>query len=300
MPIYGVGDVANAYREGRTFQSFFTRTASGVASTTGTWVDSGMANGSTGYDVKTGDPLSFTPRTLTSNRGGIWPGPAMESGKTRHIVYASAVVAANNVNPYNSLMFYDLLGYYPLIDGSIPDTQVMDNTQTLPRYTDGSGVMGVWINHLAPTTANGTGTMTFVNHAGVTQSASVRLTAAAAGVGVVCTASGVGSTAGGNIFQPLGTGSLGIRSLTDVSFSTAQPGGFLCFMLVRPLFTMVSGGTQLVSGGNQFATEMCFTCQKAGIYPEVKDGAAINFLSMHNGGGATLGSHHGSLTFAWG
>jgi len=54
------------------------------------------------------------------------------------------------------LILCDYLLYYPSVDDSISDTQILDNTVTLPRYTDGKGVQVI-----AVTVAGRTGGQSF-------------------------------------------------------------------------------------------------------------------------------------------
>jgi hypothetical protein len=88
-------------------------------------------------------------------------------------------------------------------------------------------------------------------------------------------------------FLPLGDGCGGVRSIESIQFGGAA-GGFICACLVRPLAKNQMYETNV-------PTEKMFGFDKL-TFPEVKQGAYLNFMIQRSGTGA--GSLRSELVFA--
>lgn len=295
MPIYGVGDLTRAYDEGRVHTQFFRKNNNGVPNVQNQWAWGGLGVGNPASDQLIGTALAFTPRTVTNQSGGIWPGIVPPSGQTKHVVFAELRLSTTNATfLYENVAFFDMLGYYPLIDGNESATQTMDNTQTLPRYTDGVGVRAMLVSHISASTANGTGTINFIDADGASRSTTLRSFNNTNPGTIQSSRGGTATEAAWMQFD----NTKGVRSITSVAWDTIQPGGYHAIVLVRPLFNVVVGGPPVLS--NTYATmDKCFTCRNAGMFPQIQDGCALNWIWRHSSAANTT-DFFGHITFAWG
>jgi hypothetical protein len=296
MTFATVGDVARAYDEGRVHTQRFVKTSG--TSVQNAWVWWGQGAGAPAADFLVGAPGEFTPVVQTNQNKGIWPGVTTPSGFTKHLVAATiSIDTGATTNQWESVILMDVLGYYPLVDGSIPDEQFMDNTLSLTRYTSGAGVRIFIMGQVSATSANGNGTITYIDDTDTQRTVPLRTITQVNNLGQAAPTAAA-TTEGGN-WVALASGSKGVKRIVSLNFGTSQPQGLLCFVLVYPITTIMCGGPQ-PAGANRLApTEKCFTCRNGSLYPRIYDGAALNFLSRHSGGNnATL--FWGDLTFAWG
>jgi hypothetical protein len=97
------------------------------------WADPTFASGQPAYDAHVGSPATFTPCVAQKNDAIYFPG--IGTGEERYLAEAQMWASQATFNGPISVVFFDLLGYYPLIDGDSTDTQAFDNTQPLPCRT---------------------------------------------------------------------------------------------------------------------------------------------------------------------
>ena len=269
-------------------KSTFTTTAH----TAGLWYSLFRGGGNPPADtiLGTGTNLAFQALTdATTSATGIPHGGNVSGFK--HLVSAAAQTAAATTAPC-VLMLVDLLGFYPITTVTTTGAQTLNNTVTLPRYTDGAGVQAF----LTPSTVMGAATpnlsIGYTNSAGT----AARATPATLPIGNTAAAvtsivySGTGSGKFGP-FMPLQAGDAGIRSVQSVNISASYLSGVLNLVLCRPLLTLpittlgVTAERDLV---NQFMS-----------MPKIYDGACLTWL-MLAGAATPVGSPlSGHLEFAW-
>jgi hypothetical protein len=201
-----------------------------------TWPSVGLPNTGTYPGVA----LAAAQQDNTTPGGIAFPNPP--SGMTRHLLHFLMGGAGSATT--GILYLLDRLLVYPAISHTINTLQTFANPVTLPRYTDGVGVMAF----LEVTTLIGTGTPTvtlnYINHLG--QAA-------------VTTFSAVNALAVGSLmpavtlYIPLAAGDLGIRQATSIQFSAGQSAGVSALVLARPL-----GSLPVLLAGN-LATRDWFT-----------------------------------------
>ena len=136
MPIQTLSDLNAAFDAGAWHLQRFQKNA-GTAHAL-QWADPTFASGQPAYDAHVGTPMVFTPCVAQKNDAIYFPG--IQPGQHRHLTSATFWSNQGTYNGAGSIVIFDLLGYYPLIDGDSTDLQEADNTLTLPRYTDGEGV----------------------------------------------------------------------------------------------------------------------------------------------------------------
>lgn len=280
----GFGNVkayVDAHLEGRTHFCSFRKVPS-QATVAGWWADLSMAAGNPPPNYYASSPL--VAATLDGFRG-VFHGDA-KAPSTKHLTELGLVTpTAGLVGQY---MLLDYLLYYPFVDCDDGDTQVMDNTATLPRYTDGAGVQ-VMAVAVAPTTGGGSFTFDYVNQDGLAKTSPVQgcSTTAASIASIITSQPNVANS--GWPFLPLASGDTGVRSITSVQFSVLN-GGLMALVLVKPLADSVVREINTMR-------EVSFVNGRAGS-PRVVDGAYLNFI-MNCAGSIAAGQLAGFGRFAW-
>ena len=179
-----------------------------------------------------GTPLAATPISQSQDLG-FFHGSSVSPAE-KYIYRTTLMTSSATTFRFGYIM--DYLMYYPLIDDGTTDPQIMDNTQTLPRYTDGKGVQMMAIS-VAGRTGGQSFYVTYTNQDGVTGRTSgtvVQNTSAALGAVVTSNTAGTGNTP---LFIPLQEGDTGVRAVESVVMIGADVGLF-SIVLVKPLVTV--------------------------------------------------------------
>jgi hypothetical protein len=291
MAIAGTKDLADAFTQGRWHLQRFQKNAGSTGDSH--WQDWSFASGQPAYDARIGDSLTFTPFTASRNDAIYFPG--ISASHKRHLVSMAVYTTPSGTGQLTvAYQMYDLLGVYPLIDGDNTDAQVMDNTDSLPRYTDGIGVRAVLVNHVAPAAAAGSpAAINYVNADDEAKSMTVYTTLF--GSGKAAWSMETAGTGTGNLYLPVD--GRGIKRVTSLQFSTA-PGGLWAVYLVKPIEGIVwngglAGVTQTVYAVKDIAQHSSFHL------PVIEDGAWLGFFYMPNGSSRTVATF-GYAVFAWG
>lgn len=242
----------------------------------------------------TGTNLAFQATSeSTAGAGGIqhW---GNVSPATKHIINASAFSAAATSCPA-VLMLVDLLWFYRVSSVTTTTAQTLNNTVTIPRYTDGAGVQAFMWNTNA--TALGAATpnlsINYTNSAGTAG----RATPATLPIGKTAASNGLilySGTGAGKYwpFMPLQSGDAGIRSIQSVTISTSYVSGEFSIGLCKPLLTL-----PLTTIG--VASERDLMNQVPSL-PQVQDGANLVWMLYDGVATPTNTSYFGHLDFAWG
>jgi hypothetical protein len=189
----------------------------------------------------------------------------------------------------------DYLLFYPFVETSSAIPQVMDNTITLPRYTDGKGVqiMPVIVGGGDAAAAVHTFTVSYTNSDGVA-GRTTKPTAVTNSniVGTLATSSWNGTQTSGP-FLPLQTGDSGVRSIQSMQVTGTPDTGLLCFVLVKPI-----AGLSVLEA--LVPSEVEYFVDTATL-PEIKDNAYLNFIVSTNGNANMSGSiTQGLMEVIWG
>ena len=195
-----------------------------------------------------------------------WPNTAPQKQYLRMTTAMSASATGLPIN----LTLCDFLLYYPSVDDSILDPQILDNTVTLPRYQDWK-----WVQVIAVTVAGRTGFQsfyfTYTNSDGVSGRISQTVMQnTIAAIWTITTSSLSSVWMSGNPFIGLQSGDTGVRSIESVTMLWVDVWLF-SLILVKPLAgTMIREQTAPV--------EKDYLIETSDI-PEIKDDAYLNFLS---------------------
>lgn len=268
-----------------------------TAHTAGTWyfLNQGGGNPAAGTILGTGTNLAFqATNDSTATAAGIQHGGNVGGGTGyKHIINASAFSASATTMPA-VLMLVDMLGFYPITTVTTTGAQTLNNTVTLPRYTDGAGVQAI----LVPSTVMGAGTptctLTYTNSAGTASrttpsTPALPLINATAPVSQVAY-SGTGAGKYGP-FLPLANGDAGIRSVQSVNFSATMTSGVMNLILVKPLLTL-----PMTTIG--VAAERDLLNQVPSL-PKVYDGANLQWMLYAGAATPVSSPFYGHLDFAW-
>ena len=137
MSVNSTQQVINAEINGATRRYIWRKVPSQVT-TAGYWFDLSLSPGNPvpkyWFDAT---PL-IAKSIAQSTDGGIWHGP--DTAPQQQFLRMTTAMSSSGTGLPLPLILCDYLLYYPSIDDSVLDTQVLDNTVTLPRYTDGKGV----------------------------------------------------------------------------------------------------------------------------------------------------------------
>ena len=228
----GIKDVVDSVLKGQVRNYQWRKTPSQVT-TAGIWFDlantSGMPPAKQWFDAA---PLTATQIKQSTDKG-IYHGPNVSPAQ-KHL--RKTIVMGNVATPMPmAMMLCDYLLYYPTIDDSETALQEMDNTVTLPRYTDGKGVQ-----MMAVTTGARTGgktfTVTYTNSDGVAgRTAKVMQQNTSSILGTITTSMFTPTNLGtGGPFIALQHGDSGVRSVESVQMNGIDT-GFFTIILVKPL-----------------------------------------------------------------
>lgn len=289
MSIRGQKDVVDAELEGRVRQYTFRKTPS-QATTAGLWFDLSMSPGNPVPKYWFDAPGAIAKAISQSADGGIFHG-ANTSPQQQYARSVLAMTATATALPI-TLWLCDYLLYYPTIDDSVLDPQLMDNTVTLPRYTDGEGVMAVAIS-VAARTGGQSFSFSYTNSDGVagrTSATVIQNTASALGTVVTSATATAGGLGSGNPFIGLQSGDRGIRSIESVTMNGGDVGLF-AIILVKPILQ-----TTIKEITAPYEKDMLI---HAGVLPKIEDDAYLNFLCLPQG---TLAATAliGDLKVIWG
>lgn len=286
MAIRSLSDLNAAFAAGRFHVQRFQKNA-GTAHAK-VWADPSYASGQPAYDARVGTPLTFTP-SIAQKNDAIWF-PGINAGEERYLVEAQMRSNQSTYNGPISVALFDLLGYYPLIDGDSNDLQECINDASLPRYTDGLGVVAVMVNHIAPGVQNGVTIIGYTDSDDVDRTVTVDIPNN--GQNLVCSGASPSAGAASSTYG-LPLPGRGIKRINTVQHSIA-PGGLHCIYLIRPLGSMVLGDN-LVTAEKSFITEKGFAP------PRIHDGAWLGWFDMLAAGTtARTVAWFGNFTFAWG
>lgn len=264
-----IKDLVDSENNGQTSFFVFRKTPS-QATVTRLWFDMSMSPGNPIPQYYIGAIATATPLKHSTD-GGIYHSKAVSPQKK---FLRKTTLMSNSATGLPAMfLLLDYLMFYPFIDEGTTDEQFMDNTQTLPRYTDGAGV-----KIMAVSVAGRTGGQSFVvsytNQDGVsgrTTLAALENTAASNGQIVT---SQVNANAPSGPFLTLQSGDTGVRSIESVTMLGADVGLF-SLVLVKPL-------AQTQIRGVDAAVEVDHLTDKANLV-QIQDDAYLNWIVCPQG-----------------
>ena len=233
MALSGIKQLVDAELEGRARRYTWRKTPSQVT-TAGLWFDLSMSPGNPAPKYWFDAPPGIAKAISQSADGGIFHG-ANTSPQTQYLRLMTAMTTTVTALPMK-IVLCDYLLYYPSLDDSTTDPQALDNTVTLPRYTDGKGVQVLAVS-VAGRTGGKSFSFSYTNSDGVSGRTSATVVQnSASAIGTVVTSATATNGATGP-FIGLQDNDSGVRSIESVTMAGADVGLFT-LILVKPLATI--------------------------------------------------------------
>ena len=281
MGFRNIREYALCESEGRCLVSHFRKTAGG--NTAYWWIDLSMGAGTPVANYYASSPL------IAKTFDG-WKGLFHGDDKAPAEMYlAGWMIAQNSATMLGHYVLCDYLLSYPFVDLSADSEQIMDNTVTLPRYTDGAGVMAIIVGQ-TPVDGSGQFTFDYINQDGVQRTSPLNKCNTTAG-GQIGNLVNCQPGSGGAIgpYLTLLDGDTGIRRIISISM-LAPNGGLGAIVLVKPLADIIAAETATIS-------ERSYV-DGAVAPPRIYDGAFLSLIACAYG--STSGQVlTGSLKFIW-
>lgn len=207
------------------------RKAPSVSTTSNVWHDLSMTPGMPIPNYYASNPLVAKRMGYSLTNGGIYHGSDSPT-KEKYLMDLTFMGSATGWNDC-PLVLMDYLLYYPFVDEGETEPQIMDNTETISRYTDGVGVQIMAVS-VAQRTGGATFQITYTNQDGVSGRVTPVITQnnSLANGGIVTATSSNTITA--MLYCPLQAGDTGVRSIQSVQMLTNDSGLFT-LVLVKPL-----------------------------------------------------------------
>jgi len=270
MAINSVKDLVDAELNGQVRRYGWRKTPS-QATTAGVWFDLSMSPGNPTPKYWFDAAPLVAKAIYQSSDGGFFHG-ANVSPYTKFLRLFTTNANASTSLP---LTFYicDYLMYYPSIDEGTTEPQILDNTVTLPRYTDGKGVQMIAVT-VAARTGGQQFYVTYTNSDGVANRTSQICTQnAVTSIGTICT-SATAVQKSGNPYIGLQDGDSGVRSVQSVTMLGGDVGLF-SLILVKPIASTLIRGIDAPVEKDFFLTQNELTI--------IQDNAFINALVLPQG-----------------
>lgn len=262
--------VVDSELEGRVRRYTWRKTPS-QATQAGIWFDLALSPGNPAPKYWFDAPPAIAKAISQSQDGGLFHG-ANVSPSTKYLRLTTSLTTTATALPL-TMYLCDYLLYYPSIDDSVTDAQVMDNTVTLPRYTDGKGVQILAVS-VAGRTGGQQFTVNYTNSDGVAGRVSEIVTQNAfAAIGTIVT-SATATSLSGNPFIGLQDGDSGVRSIESVTMLGPDVGLFT-LILVKPI-----AQTTIKEITAPYEKDYLLY---SGSLPEIEDDAYLNFLCLPQG-----------------
>lgn len=226
--------------------------------TLGPWYDTSVASGTPKYNAYPGAPLEATALTGAANSSiyaGTYP------SDTKNLVTWGGRILFGPA----TMVLCDYLLFYPLIDIEDTGQQDMENTNTLPRYTDGIDVRAMFVSTTPNTTAVG-GSLQYVDSKDAVRTCTFGLYDANAASYVINTS---GPTVSANAYSPFLSTPEGIKRVISVTLDAAGS-GFCTLVLVKPI-------TSLTCNESNTWSEVSLIADKFTV-PKIEQGAFLQIL----------------------
>lgn len=270
MAFRGIKDVIDSELDGKVRQYGWRKTPS-QTTTAATWFDLSMSPGNPAPKYWFDAPPAVAKAVYQSTDGGLYHGASVLPS-TKYIRRVTALTSTVTALPL-SFILCDYLLYYPSMDDSTTDPQTMDNTITLPRYTDGAGVQMIAVS-VAGRTGGQQFNISYTNSDGVSGRTSQTVTQnASAAIGTIVTSASA-TQHSGNPFIGLQAGDSGVRSVESVTMLGPDVGLF-SIILVKPLATTLIRGIDA-------PVEKDFLIQSEQL-PIIQDNAYLSMLCLPQG-----------------
>lgn len=268
--IQNIEQLVQAELDGKERRYTWRKTPSQVT-TAGLWFDLSMSPGRPVPKYWFDAPPAIAKQITYSADGGLEHGGGVSPAE-KYLRLTTGIATAATALPL-TMILCDYLLYYPSIDDSVLDEQVLDNTVTLPRYTDGDGVQVIAVS-VAGRTGGARFYFTYTNSDGVSGRVSQTCYQNSAAALGTLQGNGRNTNVASSAFIGLQSGDSGVRSIDSVFMLDADV-GLMTLILVKPL------GTSVIREITAPAEKDYFL--ESGTIPRVYDDAYLSFICLPQG-----------------
>lgn len=279
-----VSEWVAAYENGQHWSVILRKGVTQAVNDTSRWIDWMYLGGNPSANYYASSPL--VAATVDT---GVRPYIPAVSPASQYIKTLSVMQYGTNTGTVSAYggrwCLCDYLLYYPFVDfTAVGESQDMNNSVTLPRYTDGKGVQMMLICQ-SSVVGNGQMTIIYINQDGVQKTTPTFFIAGTAFAGQVCSASLSAQTILLG-FVPLAAGDSGVRSVVSANV-TVDGGGIGAIVLVKPLhldFNAAASFRAATSPDTSYGscTQIEFVKDKTPI--RIYDGCHLGFVGMPSTG----------------
>lgn len=279
-----VSDISDAYESGKYHLQPFYKVWPSTFNTANGWWDATLAGNFPRASYYGGDDLAFTQYPEGNHLSFFHGGNVSPDQKILRTINIHG--SAANLAPSRYILC-DYLGFYGGISWETNEEQVLDNTNSITRYTNGQGVRAFMVQ-LFGNNANAIYTINYRNCADEDVTSQVQY-ANALGTGGLQHAI---TAANYNPFIDLNQQCAGVKRVNSVTVSSLGA-GIAVLVLVKPIAEIIFREATLFA-----PVEVDYMTQKFET-PIIYDGAKLNFLFTSVGSPAALLSR-GYMEFIWG
>ena len=231
----------------------------------GAWFDLSLSPGNPIPQYYAASPLVALPLAKSTD-GGIEHG-GLVTPKTKIIRRVLGMTQTATAVPLNMILC-DYLMFYPFIDESITDPQLLTTNISLPRYSTGEGVK-VMAVAVAAHTGGQSFFINYTNSQGVSNRTSKTVSMWTQGVTGTIVTTATNQVNANGPFIPLQDGDTGVRSIESITMLGSDLGLFT-LVLVKPL-------AQLNIRGIDAPVEIDYF-KDFSHAPVIQDDAYLNFI----------------------
>lgn len=283
----GIKQIVDAELDGKEHRYTWRKVPANNTSANGTWFDLAYVSGMPVPNYYIG-AINTSTQLKQSTDGGIYHGPDVAPSE-KYLRMTTALCTSSTPLPM-TMVLCDYLMFYPFIDESTLDVQFMNNTLTLPRYTDGEGVRIIAVSQAVRNTTGVYFTVSYTNQDGVAGRTTTARQFSHPGTNGELLTSGTAFTGSSGAFLPLMDGDTGVRSIESVTMLTDNVGLF-ALVLVKPLATTVIREITAPVEKDYFL--------EAGVIPRIYDDAFLGFLISPANSGIASAVITGDLKVIW-
>jgi len=284
MAINGLDSMITALTAGQQSKGVFQKASSNAgASAAGRWHEFFTANGIPAAGAWSGTAGVATQLTAAT-QGAFNTGTASVSPSVKNLLSMKIQSPTATLVPA-TFYIVDYLLYYPacVVTGT---ATTLNNSATLPRYTNGEGVMAMIAVQSALGATQPVLTLTYTDDAGNTGNTGLAMTSPVASASISTLFLNNGSP-----FLPLSTTDKGVRKIDSYTLATGTT-GTVSMVLVKVLAEIdlyaINTGT-LVDYVSQIPS-----------FPKIEDNACLGIIGVCGGAMAASSVFSGTLTTVWG
>jgi hypothetical protein len=267
--------IRDAERDGFTFQTAFRKVPT-QPTAANIWFDVSMSPGNPVPNYYIGTSGVFTPLAQSTDGGILHGGNVFP--KKKHISLFELQTTTAIITPLQAFVL-DYKGFYPFLDESVTDLQLLTNTVPIPRKEKGMQMMPVVV---AGQIGGQTFQVTYTNDEGVSDRLTpIHIMGTQAVNGTVISSAGSVPNSIGP-FMALQEGDKGVSSVEAIQFMGTGDIGLISLAIVKPVY-------QQVINNNTAPVETLPIISKSAL-PIIQDDAYLNIIVLPNGSiqGATI------------